>query len=299
MVRWYILLFPFCLILQDKPNFREQTSSGENAPAVPVVHEVTPLKDEDRLRQDLLAGMAFITPQPFPGTIPWEPMHEIGTKGLYPLDCVLHYHPLLFLEMCLDRYKAEVKGYSTTFIKRERIEGKLQPPEKIEVHFREQPFSVSMNWQEGARLAQKVLYVAGENNGKLLARGRGLILASMGVFEKDVDSADAKKTGRYPIDQFGIYLGTKRSLESMRKARKEGTLHIEYQGIFRVPELGDRVCHKFVRTPYAPPEDDGVFEYTIYIDQENWLQIGSVLKDVEGNLIASYFFRDLKINPQF
>ena len=38
---------------------------------------------------------------------------------------------------------------------------------------------------------------------------------------------------------------------------------------------------------------------TVYIDLENWLQIGSILRDSEGKLIADYFFRDVHINPKF
>ena len=29
------------------------------------------------------------------------------------------------------------------------------------------------------------------------------------------------------------------------------------------------------------------------------MQIGSVLKDTEGNLIAEYYFIDVKLNPEF
>jgi hypothetical protein len=295
MIRWFLLLLPVCLILQDRPNCVDEPSgSGESQPI--QVIESTVFEGTDLMRQELLASMALAPPQAFPGSIPWEPMFAIGTKGLYPVDFLIHYHPAHFLEMCLERYKREVTGYSATFRKRERVGGKLGPMEKLEVHFREQPFSVYMKWVEGAGMAQKVLYVAGENKGKLLARAT---LTFLGVFEKDVDGAEAKKTGRYTIDQFGIYLGTKRTLAAMRKAEARGQLHVAYHGIFKVAELGDRLCYKFVRTPYVPPEEEGVYEYTLYIDKENWLQVGSVLRDVNGNVIAEYYFRDLVVNPSF
>src|SRR5207245_1578533 len=126
------------------------------------------------------------------------------------------------------------------------------------------------------------------NKGKLLARGANLKYLA-GVWQKDVDGAEAKSNGRYTIDQFGIFLGTKRTLANMRKAKERGKLHVTYEGRQKVPQLGDRVCYTFVRTPYDPPEEEGVNELTIYIDEENWLQVGSVLKDVHGHLIAEYF----------
>jgi outer membrane lipoprotein-sorting protein len=47
------------------------------------------------------------------------------------------------------------------------------------------------------------------------------------------------------------------------------------------------------------PEEDGVTDLTIYIDKETWLQVGSVLKGDNDQYIAQYFFRDIKLNPEF
>jgi outer membrane lipoprotein-sorting protein len=69
--------------------------------------------------------------------------------------------------------------------------------------------------------------------------------------------------------------------------------------VYKVPELGDRTCYKFVRTPYTPHEDDDLNELTLYIDTETWLQVGSVLKNERGELIAEYWFRDVNLNPEF
>jgi outer membrane lipoprotein-sorting protein len=53
------------------------------------------------------------------------------------------------------------------------------------------------------------------------------------------------------------------------------------------------------RTKYARPEDDGVTELIIYVDTETLLQVGTVLKGADGQLIAEYYFRDIRLNPQF
>ena len=58
-------------------------------------------------------------------------------------------NPSGFLEKCLICYKQKVKGYTCTFQKQERIEGKLQDKEIIEVACREKPFSVYFCWIEG------------------------------------------------------------------------------------------------------------------------------------------------------
>src|SRR5438876_7012748 len=73
--------------------------------------------------------------------------------------------PVRFLEKCLERYdQSGVKGYSCLFHKQERIGGKLQPSEEIELFVREQPLSVLMRWRKGQRKANAALYVEGENN---------------------------------------------------------------------------------------------------------------------------------------
>jgi hypothetical protein len=211
---------------------------------------------------------------------------------------MLKTRPTDFLQMCLDRYYKEVQGYSCTLEKKERVAGKLRPREIVEAYFREKPFSVFMEWKKGAGKAKRVLYVEGENDGKMVARPAGL-LGVTGTWAKAVDDPDAKASGRYLITQFGIKLGTKRTLDAMLSAKGRNSLHVRYEGIFKVPATGDRPCYKLVRTPYDPPEEQGLNELTVYIDTENWLQVGSILKDTDGNLIAEYFFRDIKIDPTF
>jgi hypothetical protein len=252
------------------------------------------LQGKELTRQELLAALAWVPGQGV-GSIPWMPLFQVGSKGLFPLEILLHYHPILFLEDCLARYENEVEGYTTTFYKQERIAGKLKPLEKLDIHFREEPFSVHMKWLEGAHLAQSVLYVEGENNGNMLAKARFIPIP----VSRSKDGPDAKASSRYTIDQFGIYLGAKRTVTAMRDARRRGELHVRYEGLFKVPELNDRPCYKFVRSPYRPLEEEGVNELTIYIDQKTGMQLGSVLKDDQGELLASYFFADIQVNPEF
>ena len=206
--------------------------------------------------------------------------------------------PIAFLEACLRRYDREVKGYHCILHKQERLEGTLQPSEEIACDFREEPFSVLMEWKKGAGLAQRTLFVKGENKDKILVKGTGL-LALAGVVERDTDSPDAKKSSRYPINEFGIKCGMERTLASWKAAQKDGALHVEYLGEVKVKEAGDRVCWKLRRTGYKAPEDGGVTESTFYYDKETWLQVGSTLKGADGQLVGEYFFNDIELNPDF
>ncbi len=126
-------------------------------------------------------------------------------------------NPIAFLEACIHRYKREVNGYRCVMRKQERLEGKLQPSEVIDVEFREKPFGVLMAWREGARLASKSLYVQGENNDKVLVKPAGF-LAIAGVVERDPTGAEARQASRVPVTDFGIEIGTEHTLESWEKA---------------------------------------------------------------------------------
>lgn len=207
--------------------------------------------------------------------------------------------PVAFLAQCLEQYhRRKIAGYRLIMQKQERVGGTLHPTEEIEVHFREQPHSVFMKWLKGQRLASRALYVAGENNGKVLAKPAGVAGALLSAIERDPEGPEAKQSGRYPLTQFGLKKTAERSLKGWKAAQEKGTLRFEYLGVRKVREAGDRLCYALRRT-CNPPEDDGQAEATLYIDKELGLQVGSVVKDAEGKLLGEYFYRDIQFNPEF
>jgi hypothetical protein len=215
--------------------------------------------------------------------------------------------PVAFLETCLRRYHREIKGYSCTMLKQERLGDKLQAKETIALTCREKPLSVLLRWQEGQRLADAALYVDGENQEKqkngpksmMLVHPAGLAGKLVKSVSRDPEGEDARQAGRYALFDCGIEQGTQRTLAYMKAAKASGKLNVEFLGEVTLPEAGDRTCYKLRRTKYAKPEEDGVSDLTIYIDKETWLQVGSVLKGDNDQYIARYYFRDIKLNPDF
>lgn len=214
------------------------------------------------------------------------------------MERLAKHDPIAFLETCIQRYDREVKGYTAELVKQERIEGQLQRREVIDVFFRENPFSVLMKWKEGARKATAVQYVKGENRDQLLVKPAG-IFSVAGIVTRDPNGSDAKKSSRYSMPEFGIKIGMQRTLASWQRADKNQALQLELLGTKKIHELGGRPCWVLKRTHYSKPEDDGITGLTIYIDKENWLQTGSVIKGEKNKLIGEYYFRDLKFNPDF
>jgi hypothetical protein len=214
--------------------------------------------------------------------------------------------PIIFLENCLRKYTRSVKGYHCTFLKQERLSGKLQPSEVIAATFRQEPYGVFFKWKEGTRLAQSALYLEGENQEKIKGQLKGFMLVHPAglagklapVVRKDPNGEEAKQQSRYSLTDFGLEKGTLRTWNSWKKAKETGNLHVEYQGIVKLKEANDRPCFKLRRFDYQSPEEDGITELVIYVDTETWLQIGSELKGHEDKWVARYYFKDLQLNPE-
>ena len=206
---------------------------------------------------------------------------------------------MTFLEKCVQRYEQQgIQGYTVILHKQERIGGKLQASEEIESYYREKPYSVFMHWLRGQRKAESSLYVEGENGGKMLAKPAGLAGVFVKVVERDVDGDDARQSGRYTMKEFGLKAAIQKTYRDWKAAKEKGTLHVQYLGVRKVHEVGGRLCYVLRRT-CAEPEEDNVTDVTLYIDKENWLQVGAILKDASGKLIGEYMFHDLRINPEF
>jgi hypothetical protein len=215
------------------------------------------------------------------------------------LERLVRTDPIAFMRACIRRYDRDVKGYRCTFVKQERIGGKLQRTEVIDVSFRENPFSVLFVWREGARLASKVLYVKGQYGDQLVVRPAGWRGRIVSTVLREPEGAEARESSRYPMTQFGLKEGMLRALAAWGAAQKEGSLKYEYRGKRKIAEAGDRECYILHRSGYRVPEEDGITEATLYYDVETWLQVGSTVKGAEGQLIGDYWFRDIVLNPTF
>jgi Protein of unknown function (DUF1571) len=205
-----------------------------------------------------------------------------------------------FFGACLKRYDENVKGYTLNFWKKERIDGKLQPLEIVDVCYRNLPLSIYFSWQQGSRGPSKALYVEGENE-NAEGKSQTLALVAFGiVLKRDPDSPDAKKYGRYPMNKFGLRQAMERVVQTWRVADADKSLHVEYLGLYKVMDAGGCVCHTIRRHKFARPEgEDGVMEVYIFVDVKTLLQVGSVVLGEGGKVLGEYYFRDIRLNPEF
>ena len=232
-------------------------------------------------------------PKPPPPAVDLDPNAPLPSPD--ELEKLARTDPVAFLRACLLRFRREVLGYRATLQKQDRLHGKLGPVEIIDVYEREQPFSVLLRWRSPpAGLVDRALYVAGQNGGKALARGKYLHI----IHARDPYGPDARDAGRYPLPEFGMGMATERTLVAWHAAQRRGNLKAEYLGVRPVPEAGGVTCYVLRRT-CDPPEEDGIACVEVAFDTDHWLQVANTLTGADGQIVGAYYFRDVVLNPEF
>ena len=206
--------------------------------------------------------------------------------------------PIGALSQSLLSYRNDVEGYTCTFIKQERIDGKLHDREVIRCDFRESPFAVRMEWLEGKGRAAIMLYPAGDRADQLaVVPGNDLVRKAIPFVCRSVNDATVRAASRYPATEFGMNNGTVRLHSAWLAAKEKGMLKTRYDGIRPIPELDGQRCHVLHRQ-CVTPEEEGLTEVTVFFDETRLLQVGTVLK-CGNDLLATYYFRDLVFNPKY
>ena len=240
----------------------------------------------------LSMGLLLAAPRPEPSPQAASPGPAASSQEPLPTA-----DAFAFLEKCLERYdQMGIRGYRVIFQKQERLGGRLQPTEVIEVSFRAKPYSVFMRWLRGTRKIDKVLYVEGENDDKVLVHPIGLAGVFVKYVTRNPEGPEAREEGRYSVKDFGLKKTLERTLRDFKTAQKKGAQTTDL-GVRKVREAGDRLCYTLRQTSPVP-DAAGVSDATVYIDKETWFQIGTVLKG-DGKLMGDYYYREIQLNPDF
>lgn len=96
----------------------------------------------------------------------------------------------------------KVTDFTAVFQKSELVQGKRHES-TMNMKFRKKPFSVYLLFTDDKK-GQEVIYVNGQNEGKMLAHAGGLLKIA-GTVTLDPTGKRAMKGGRYPITRIGIF----------------------------------------------------------------------------------------------
>lgn len=205
-----------------------------------------------------------------------------------------------------------IQDYSCRLIKRERIDGKLQPMHFADVKVRcEQrvdgevvkPTAVFIRFLAPSKVKdRRILWIEGENNGDMLVRKGGSI-AKYTKLKIDPNSAAAKRESKYPVTEIGfdkilarLVHAAQAVIQSDPNADNITVAH--YQNA----KVDKRNC-THLRVVY-PEQKEGVMfhEADLYVDTELRVPIRLVVygfpegEDGEKPVLEEYTYTNLKLN---
>jgi hypothetical protein len=186
---------------------------------------------------------------------------------------------------------ADLDDYTATFIRRERIEGELRAPETILLKFRK-PERIYMRFTVSKAVGREILFVKGRDEDRALIHERGWKTLFTIVIAPD--DALVLKESRHPITDVGIgrlidllAAGTSGRITNGELRWREVAPAGEASPTRRIELLSSVVvancsCQRVIVT----------------IDVASRLPVGAEIFDGSDQLLGTYEYHDIRINPQ-
>lgn len=198
-----------------------------------------------------------------------------------------------------DALKA-IEDYTATFLKIERIGGAVIE-QKMDLKLRRSPFSVYLRFRSPNELGREVIYVAGANDGRLLAHQPGVLGALAGTHRLKIDEWPVTLENRYPITEIGIERMLERSIaawNAIEQSRfKSGRIRV-----IQDAEIDGLDC-QVVEVEYERKKSKGEVSLSrVYFAKESQLPIRAeqfgwpVKTGVKPPLLEIYSYRNLNPN---
>ena len=218
------------------------------------------------------------------GQHPLEPALELAQRGLTQL-------------------RANVKDYSCTMVKRERIDGKLGEHQYIFAKIRHEPFSVYLYFLAPDDVkGQEVIYVDGRNDGNMLAHAGSGVRAMVGTVSLKPDGALAMQGNRYAVTEIGVENLAKRLVEVAEHDKQFGECEVNF---FPNAKVNGRIC-TCVQVVHPVPRRNFRFHLArVFIDDELLIPVRYEAYDwphEQGGqpvLMEEYTYMNVKTNNGF
>ena len=200
----------------------------------------------------------------------------------------------------------DIKDYSFTLVKRERVNGQLLPHEAIFTKIRHEPFSVYMYFLTPAeKKGQQVVFIKGRNNDNLVAQPVGLV-GKLGPYYLPTTGPLAMQGQRYPITELGVINLTRRLIEVGSKSETAANCFVKHYDPVKVKAGSEpRIC-RMTEVIHPVKGPNTLFHKArIYIDKERNIPIRFESYDFpkeaggEPELLEEYTYADVKLNNNF
>jgi outer membrane lipoprotein-sorting protein len=184
-----------------------------------------------------------------------------------------------------------IYDYTALFLRRERINGKLLPLEKIELRFQE-PFKVYMSWLEPYE-GRTIAFVKGENDNKLLVNPGGLLTFLRLALEPTSDMATRDE--HHSVLQAGLRNTIDRIMREYQRGMEHQQVSVE---LLDPAEVDGRPAYHLAFT-YPADKSAGYYAYRgeLWIDKAYYLPTRVQIYDWDNQLYEHYEYRQLQLNP--
>jgi hypothetical protein len=193
-----------------------------------------------------------------------------------------------------------VRDYECLFTKRELIDGQMTS-QMMQMRFREQPFSVYYKF--GPPFAgREVLYVAGRNNGMMLAHEGSGVKSLVGSVSLALDCPKAKSENRHPLTEGGMRNIVALLVKQWEHESAYGEIEVQFYPSARV---GDVEC-RVIEASHPRPRRQFLYHVTrLYLDSDTNYPVRlenygwPAAASVNPPLIEEYTFLNVRTNLGF
>ena len=221
----------------------------------------------------------------------------------HPLDRALSE-----ASIALEQMQARIFDYTATMRKVEQVNGAVGEPSYMNVKFRcprnlpagQTPFSIYMKFLKPANSAgREVVWVDGENEGKLIAHEPPGTLLGRRRFYLEPTSFIAMRGQRYPIYEAGLENLIVKLIEKAQRDRAAGQCEVHYldnKSLQGRPCSAIQLIHHEKRAPYE------FHRAEVYIDKELNMPVRYAAYDwprtpgAKPMLLEEYIYYNIRVN---
>lgn len=238
------------------------------------------------------ASLAITAQPPPPPPPPPQPPIGTPTPQANPLD-----EPIAWL-MDARRNFTQVRNYTCTLVKRERVRGIMQEQNVILFSAKVEPFSIYMKWVAPHKMAgQEVVFVKGRNRNMMRVKAKGIIGLGTGFVNIEPNDRRVMEHSRHNILEAGLGNMIEENLKNLQAARfinktkvridkysfdKRECVRIESVNLERHPQF---YCHRSIL--YLEKES----KLPMRLENYDW-PVGSA----PGDLMEEFSYADLHFN---
>lgn len=187
---------------------------------------------------------------------------------------------------------SRVNDYTATFVKRERVKGRLRPREVMSIKFAA-PFKIYTRWTQGKHEGQELIYAQGWNGGKIRAHAGSFPDITVDL---DPEGSLATRGQRHPITDFGLGIMIDLLARDVMLAGARPQDTVTYLDLGTSKIAGATVRCIEATTPPARWSPYYAHKARICISTQTHMPVRVLIWDRDDHLLEDYTYKKIRLN---